>query len=263
LREQEFEAATNMVADSWPLNQQQMSANMVLWEKILSSALGVLLTLVVLLWTIKAYRDAHYFDNYDPSAPLNFAVNETTEVNKETPEKGYTITKFTFDGYKSEKIPALISLPMKPKGKKFPAVIFLHGIGQDKNFLKEIASPFNQTGFALVGFDQYTQGERKLRGKQSFLARLEAFGQRPAKTINETRRLIDYLSTHPALLVSGLAGSRGFRSEPRSRGIWMKGMAKLDLETPGDIRSENGPSFSILKSIARSFVDRMFFWFRC
>ena len=104
-----------MVADSWPLNQQQMSANMVLWEKILSSALGVLLTLVVLLWTIKAYRDAHYFDNYDPSAPLNFAVNETTEVNKETPEKGYTITKFTFDGYKSEKIPALISLPMKPK----------------------------------------------------------------------------------------------------------------------------------------------------
>ncbi len=170
---------------------------MVLWEKILRSAFVVLLTLVVLLWAVKAYRDAHYFDNYDPRAPLNVAVIETTEVNNETPEKGYTITKFSFDGYKSEKIPALISLPMKPKGKKLPTVIFLHGVGQNKSFVKEIASPFSQAGFALVSFDQYTQGERKLRGKQSFLARLEAFGQRPAKTINETRRLIDYLSTHP------------------------------------------------------------------
>jgi dienelactone hydrolase len=174
-----------------------MSAKTVLCKKILRGAFGVFLALVVLLWGLKAYRDAHYFDNYDPTAPLNLVMIETTEVNKQSPEKAYTITKFTFDGYKGEKIPALISLPMKPRDKKFPAVIFLHGIGQNKNFLKEIASPFNQAGFALVSFDQYTQGERKLRGKPSFLAHLEAFRKRPAKTINEARRLIDYLSTHP------------------------------------------------------------------
>jgi len=168
-----------------------------MWKKIIKGALGVLLILAVLLWAIKAYRDARYFDNYDPSAPLNVAVNETTEVNKETPEKGYTITKFTFDGYRGEKIPTLISMPMKRGANKLPAVIFLHGIGQNKNFLKAITSPFNQAGFALVSFDQYTQGERKLAGKKSFLAEIEAFVQRPAKTINETRRLIDYLSTHP------------------------------------------------------------------
>ena len=46
-------------------------------------------------------------------------------------------------------------------------------------------------------FDQYMQGERKLRGKQSFLSRCKAFAQRAAKTVNETRRLIDYLSAHP------------------------------------------------------------------
>ena len=171
-------------------------SEVVMWKKILKGAFGVLLTLVVLLWAIKAYRDAHYFDNYDPSAPLNVTVQETIEVNKETPDKGYTIAKFTFDGYQSEKIPTLISMPMKRRGKKLPVVIFLHGIGQNKNFLKEITSPFNQAGFAFVSFDQYTQGERKL-AKKSFLARLEAFAQRPAKTINETRRLIDYLSTHP------------------------------------------------------------------
>jgi dienelactone hydrolase len=166
-------------------------------KKILKIALGVLLALVVLLWAVKAYRDAHYFDNYDPSAPLNVAVSETTEVNRETPEKGYTLNKFTFDGYQREKIPALMSMPMKRGASKLPIIILLHGIGQNKNFLKEITSPFNQAGFAVVTFDQYTQGERKLRGKLSFPARLQAFAQRAAKTVNETRRLIDYLSTHP------------------------------------------------------------------
>ena len=152
-------------------------------------------------WKLKAGEGdrivtaANYFNNYDPKAPLNVTVKETTKVNKDTPEKGYTITKFTFDGYKGEKIPTLMSLPMKHKGKKLPVIIFLHGIGQNKNFLKEITAPFNQVGFAFVSFDQYTTGERKLAEKDSNLAGLEAFAERPAKTINETRRLIDYLLT--------------------------------------------------------------------
>jgi dienelactone hydrolase len=183
-----------------PMNQspdQQPSGKRVWWTKLLWGALGVLLAAVLLLWEFKAYRDAHYFDNYAPGEPLNAAVIGTTEVNQGRPEAGYTITQFTFDGFRGERIPALISLPMSPKGNKIPAVVFLHGIGQNKNFLKEIASPFNQAGFALATFDQYTQGERKLRGRKSVLARLEAFRQRPAKTINEARRLIDYLSTRP------------------------------------------------------------------
>jgi len=170
---------------------------MAILKKILKGALAVFLALVGLLWAFKTYRDAHYFDNYNPHAPLNVAAIETTEVNKETPERGYTITRFTFDGYKGEKVPTLLSMPMIRRGKRIPAVIFLHGIGQNKNFLKEITAPFNQVGFALVCFDQYTQGERKLREKQSFLARQRAFAQRAAKTVNETRRLIDYLSAHP------------------------------------------------------------------
>jgi dienelactone hydrolase len=170
---------------------------MALCKKILKGALAFLLALVVVLWGAKAYRDAHYFDNYDPSAPLNITLGETTELNKDTPEKGYTITRFTFDAYQGEKIPTLLALPMNRSGKKLPVVVFLHGIGQNKNFLKEITAPFNQVGFAFVCFDQYTQGERKLREKKTFLSGLEAFRQRPAKTINETRRLIDYLLTRP------------------------------------------------------------------
>ena len=166
-------------------------------KKALKIAVGVLLALAVLLWAHKAYRDAHYFDNYDPGAPLNVTVIDTTEISKETPEKGYTITKFTFDGYQGEKVPTLMSLPMKRTGKRLPAIIFLHGIGQNKNFLKEITAPFNQTGFAFFSSDQYMQGERKLSGERSYLATAKAFSERPAKTVNETRRLIDYLCNHP------------------------------------------------------------------
>jgi dienelactone hydrolase len=170
---------------------------MALCRKILKGLLGALVALVFLLWGFKVYRDAHYFDNYDPSAPLNISVDETTEVNKESPGKGYSITRFTFDAYRGEKVPTFISLPLNRSGERLPVVVFLHGIGQNKNFLKEITAPFNQVGFAFVCFDQYTQGERKLQGKKSFLTRLEAFRQRPAKTINEARRLIDYLVTRP------------------------------------------------------------------
>jgi uncharacterized protein len=167
------------------------------WKRILTVALVGLVAVIVLLWAAKAYRDAHYFDNYDPSAPLNVTVLETTEVITGQPEAGYAITRFVFDGYKSEKVPTLISMPLKRSGKKLPAIIFLHGIGQNKDFLKEITSPYNQAGFAVACFDQYTQGERKLTKRKSLLGRGKALAQRASKTDNETRRLIDYLSSRP------------------------------------------------------------------
>ena len=53
-------------------------------------------------------------------------------------------------------------------------------------------------GFAFVSFDQYTAGRAETGAeRQSVAASLEAFAERPAKTINETRRLIDYLLTRP------------------------------------------------------------------
>ena len=168
-----------------------------MWKKCAGIAAGVLLVLVFLAWTSKARHDAHYFDNYAPSAPINAVMLETEEVNSETPEKGFTIQAFQFDGFKGERVPALLSLPVKHAREKMPVVIFLHGIGQSKSFLRQITAPFNQCGFAFVTFDQFMQGERKLPKKSPILNYLKAFRDRPAKTVNETRRLIDYLSTRP------------------------------------------------------------------
>jgi dienelactone hydrolase/outer membrane lipoprotein-sorting protein len=152
-------------------------------------------------WKLKAgagvriITATNYFDNYDPTAPLNVSLKETNEVNLAAPDEGYTITRFTYDGFRGEKIPCLITRPITSKSQRLPAIIFLHGIGQNKNFLKVITAPFNRAGFIVASFDQYTQGERKSARRDSVLAELAAFVERPAKTINETRRLIDYLQT--------------------------------------------------------------------
>ncbi len=167
-----------------------------MFKKILKIAGGIIVALIVVLFVVKAYRDAHYFDNYDPKAPLNVTVLETQDVNKDTPDKAYTITKFTIDGYHGEKVPALMSVPVKRPNGKFPAILFLHGIGQNKNFLKEITAPFNECGFVFVSFDQYMQGERKVPDGASGLDRAKAFLARPGKTINEARRMIDYLAAN-------------------------------------------------------------------
>jgi len=166
-----------------------------MWKKRAGVAVGVVAVFVVLAWGHKLHRDAHYFDNYDSSAPLNAVTLNTEEFEKESPEKGRAITAFTFEAYHAEKVPSLISLPLKKPVEKLPAVIFLHGIGQSKSFLRQITAPFNQCGFAFVSFDQYMQGERKLPKGSPLLTYLKAFQQRPAKTVNETRRMVDYLLT--------------------------------------------------------------------
>ena len=171
---------------------------MVMWKKALKIAGAVLLGLFVVAMLAKVYKDSRYFNNYDPKAPYNIQVMETETVNAEAPEKAYEITKFTFDGFAGEKVPTLLSMPVQRK-KPLPAVVFLHGIGQNKNFLREITAPFNQSGFALASMDQFMQGERKLPQGTPGMASLSAFMQRPAKTINETRRLIGYLATRPEI----------------------------------------------------------------
>jgi dienelactone hydrolase len=80
----------------------------------------------------------------------------------------------------------------------FPCVIFLHGIGDDKDFIRrhKLDEPFVKAGFAFVCFDQLMRGERKLKSKSGW-SEAEAFRVRAAHTVNDTRRLIDYLVTRP------------------------------------------------------------------
>lgn len=145
--------------------------------------------LVALLGAGKLYLDSGYFDGYSPTAPLGLRVAE----EKETDE--YVRTHFYYNGWRGEEVPALLAMPKEHKGP-VPCIVFLHGIGQKKDFLDEIAGPFVQAGFGFASFDQYTRGERRLKAS-SRMQEANAFRLRPAYTVNDTRRLIDYLESRP------------------------------------------------------------------
>jgi hypothetical protein len=141
------------------------------------------------LVAFKVFLDATYFDGYDPKAPLN---SEATMVQDRPP---YTWTKFYYAGADGDRVPAVMATPKDSPGP-FPCVIFLHGIGNDKEFMAQhkLDEPFVKAGFAFVCFDQLMRGERKQKGGLQTLA---AFRIRASRTVNDTRRLIDYLVTRP------------------------------------------------------------------
>jgi len=169
----------------------------------------------------KLYLDATYFRGYDPAAPLGLRIAEETE----TPV--YRWTRFYYAGHRGERVPAVLAVPKDAPGP-FPCVIFVHGIGNDKEFLQRhgLDVPFVRAGFALACFDQLMRGERKLTAPGA-LARAAAFRVRAAYTVNDTRRLVDYLVTRPDIATNriylcgasygAITGSTAAAFDPRLR----------------------------------------------
>lgn len=174
---------------------------------------------IALLLVVKARWDAAYFDGYDPALPL--------EAHEEPPtlEPDYGRIAFSFQGIEGEdRVPGVLVTPRSWKNP-YPCIIFLHGIGQKKEFIDEIAPFFTKAGFALVSFDQYTRGERRLPDDAGPVEDGLALRRRGALTVLETRRLVDYLVTrediaaHRLYLVGAsfgaITGSTAFAFEPR------------------------------------------------
>ncbi|MDW8309332.1 MAG: alpha/beta fold hydrolase [Verrucomicrobiales bacterium] len=160
-------------------------------RRVLRAGVLTLALLGIGLAALKWYLDATYFNGYDPTAPLRVEVVEDREL------PAFRWTKFYYAGHRGARVPAVMALPKGGPGP-FPCVVFLHGIGNDKELMRrlEMDVPFVEAGFAFVSFDQLTRGERKLPTR-SGLARAEAFRVRAAHTVNDTRRLMDYLATRP------------------------------------------------------------------
>lgn len=151
---------------------------------------------------VKSRGDATYFQDYDASLPLDAKVTEKTEVNdtKEifgiNRERQYTKTLFDFEARPGDRVPCVMAQPLGFDGKtKLPTIIFVHGSGQRKDFVEEICTPFVKGGFAMVSYDQWNCGERKLKG--SGLQKITAWYTRGWKAVNDARRLADYLVTRP------------------------------------------------------------------
>ncbi len=152
---------------------------------------GLAVGCLLLLAVGKVYLDAVYFRGYDASAPLKLKITET----KPTPD--YLWTKFYYAGFRDDRVPAVLTLPVGKPGP-FPCVIFVHGIGDNKDSMRRhgLDEPFIKAGFAFACFDQLMRGERKLKDESKW-AQAEAFRVRAAYTVGDIRRLLDYLVTRP------------------------------------------------------------------
>lgn len=171
-------------------------------SKAVKICVTILFCSVLVTLGTKVWADRSYYDDYNPLLPFNTQVSEVVRVEDSaelygvTRPRRYEKTLFTIETRSDEPIPVIMTLPVERSGR-LPVIILLHGIGQSKSFLERICTPFNENGFAMVCFDQHMQGERKVEGNA--LNTVMAFRQRPWKTINDTRRLIDYLQTHPEI----------------------------------------------------------------
>jgi dienelactone hydrolase len=147
---------------------------------------------VVLLLGLKFALDAWYFSGYDSSAPLSVAEVAAADVSSVAVR-----TRFRFDGFHGQRVSAILAFPREGRGP-FPCIVFVHGIGDDKEFMAkhQFDEQILRAGFAVACCDQLMSGERKLK-HPSALGELVAFWRRPAYAVNDTRRLIDYLETRP------------------------------------------------------------------
>ena len=168
---------------------------------------------------MKARADATFFDGYNRETPLQTVIelDETREF--------FRWTKLYFDGLPGERVPTVLARPLTGDGP-FPCVIFLHGIGQNKGFLEEIAKYYTDEGFAIVSFDQYTRGERRVE-KGGVYRGIADLRRRAALNVLETRRLIDYLESRKDIAADriylngasfgAITGSTAAAFEPRIR----------------------------------------------
>lgn len=170
-------------------------------RRVLVSVLAVLLLSVAVLWGLKARADRHYYDGYDPAPPLSAQTGEIVPVEKtitvfgqELPAR-YRRQTLSFEARPGETIDAVMTLPFTPDDTPAPVIVLVHGSHQGKEFVEDICTPFNESGFAMVCFDQLMSGGRRVQGGPVTIAL--AYRERMWKTVHDTRRLIDYLQTRP------------------------------------------------------------------
>jgi len=148
---------------------------------------------ILCLCLLKAKSDHDFYTGYDSEAPLNArALSRIIGGELQTRES-------VFEGVEGIPVPLVSFYPTGQQASPFPCVIFLHGIGQSKSFLRIIAPYFTDRGYAIVCFDQHTRGDRRLAPNASRAEKALAFRRRAALTVMETRRLVDYLQTDPEI----------------------------------------------------------------
>lgn len=203
---------------------------------------------------LKARWDARYYEGYDPQAPLNATILSEEERG------AYRRVAFVYDGLPGEPVPSLLALPPGAEAP-VPCIIFLHGIGQDKDFLDVIASRFTDSGFAIASYDQYTRGERNIEDDNLFNG-IAGLRRRAAMNVIDTRRMVDYFAQRGDIDMDRLylvgasygaiTGANVAAMEPRIQAVVLTygGGGLKSLLSSDSVKDELGPLAGPLASLA-------------
>jgi dienelactone hydrolase len=238
-------------------------------KKFLKVLGAIVLVTAIILVGLKVYGDARFYSDYDPALPLKAEVapgevvdDVQTVLGVERP-RNFKRVEFSYEARPGERVPGLMALPLESQVKA-PVVIFLHGSGQRKEFIDEIATPFTKAGFAMVSFDQFLCGGRKVKGR---FANVWGWRNRIWKTVNDTRRLIDFLHSRSEfdpgrIYLAGAsygasAGTVILAKDKRVKaGALVVGGGNLDIMLNAPLIREHVPAavLFLLKPVAKYFV---------
>ena len=135
----------------------------------------------------------NYYYDYDANFPLHAQTTllEATDVD--------SVFHVTYKSAHQQQVSALLSLPIFGK-KPYPAIIFLHGLGDNKSadYMEYGDRAFARAGYAVFRIDYALHGERRDPDFTKFdLRRPYPFTTRNAivQTVFDLRRAVDYLQT--------------------------------------------------------------------
>lgn len=151
-----------------------------------------------------SWDDLRAFYAYDAALPLNTRAEEPAD------RIAMTVQAVRFDspvmaaGEEArgnptvETVPATLCLPKG--GGPWPVILFLHGLGGNRNDAANTLAPFVcPLGIAVLSIDAQHHGERKREGREMFSADMAETVAGLRQSIVDNRRALDYIASHPGL----------------------------------------------------------------
>ncbi len=131
--------------------------------------------------------------DYDASQPLDAEVGSVEESAL------FVAEELSFTGAGGERVPALLIRPANVE--RAPCVLFLHGLGGNKEHARAVATLLVPQGMAVIAIDAPLHGERAPESLEpgEMAARLAAANGPLVNTVIDNRRAIDYIWTREDL----------------------------------------------------------------
>jgi dienelactone hydrolase len=127
-------------------------------------------------------------------------LTQITTQSQEQLESGVLKQEVLFPGW-DEYEPVTSWVYLKPGAKGLPVVIFIHGMGANRNYLSDWHADLATRGFAVISIDAFLSGDRKIKtsigGIKAEQDNVWAHQTAVNHTAHDVQRILDLLHTRP------------------------------------------------------------------